>query len=588
MSEFFMGQLLSQPELPANSPRPPETPEEGVIVVDQDADGYTRRYLYTSMNGSQSEVMISETPTAGVSARAVMVEAEPEYAVSMAQAAPIPARIQASQRQTSPVLKMGQTAPQMGVHMQMPGVEAAVVSPQRPVMASAMPSIQKIQVAPMAEAQRVPAVQVQQSYSPRIGESVQMPGQGRSESVVISQRPVMASTVQAPSAVQATPLPQIERGVPMVQIQTLPAPRMGAASLAAPTPSVQLPVTRSAPIPVDDNGVMTPKNPVQASRALGGPTSFLEGAVRLHALGGPSLGQVPQKNYSPGVPLGVYPAQAGAVPAAPAQAPAPEVGVAVPGECPGAVEMPDGSVIEPEHNIRLKDLCELMPFLLESYAEMQKAAGKGGPLAPGQQVPIAGQVPGGAGAVPSSSSQFSPGRGGGGGGFGGGGGSGAPGPQGLKGEPGIPGTPGLGGATDTITKTDGDFAAGPGAFIPVPGTLITFTQAADGPATFLLNATLGTVSGASGASQNGQIGIKIDGTDYPLASRLLHTFAGGVGEFLIGQSVSHIMTLLAGSHTVEVILRGFAPGEIGGAALGSPLSVAADPIQPLSLSVIHN
>jgi hypothetical protein len=139
-----------------------------------------------------------------------------------------------------------------------------------------------------------------------------------------------------------------------------------------------------------------------------------------------------------------------------------------------------------------------------------------------------------------------------------------------------------------IIKIDGDFVAGPGAFVAVPGTSVPFNQIQPGPAIFFLTASLGLTSGAAAFSQSGQIGLRIDGTDYPIASRLLHTFVGGVGEFILGQASTLVLVLAAGPHTVEVILRGLVPGEFGGAGIGIPLAVSASPAQPLYLSVSHS
>lgn len=448
--EFFMGQELRQPELPAGSSRPSYTPSEGVIVVDNDPDGYTRRYLYKAIGGNPSEVLISKEPTS-----------------------------------------RGQKAPMLG----------------RPT----------------------PMPQLDKPVGPRMGETMQISG-------------------QRPDVIQ-----------------------------------------KKAPVPVDDS-VMRQQKPVQMKSSMGGPTSFLDNAVKVVGLGNPALGQVPRKQVSPGSPNGVFPTASRTMgQAAPAAAPV------VPATCPGAVEMPDGRKIDPDDLIKLADLCELMPFLLESYSSMQQAKATG-QLAPGQSVPIAGQQPTAGGMVPSVS-QFGPAggvTGGGGAMFGGGGGPGPAGPQGIQGPPGVAGIPGLGGIVDSLRKVDGDFIAGPGAFIAVPGTLITFSQSQLGPATFLLNAAVGTTSGVSGLSQSGQMGLRIDGVDYPLVSRLLNaepTVMEGsypFAEFILNQPIVFSLPLAAGSHTVEVILRGLAPAEFGGASLAISFGVSAVPTQPLDLSVVHN
>ena len=69
--------------------------------------------------------------------------------------------------------------------------------------------------------------------------------------------------------------------------------------------------------------------------------------------------------------------------------------------CPGdvPVELANGKVVLPEDGITLADLCELVPLLIET---MGGAVGNGnGGIAPGSQVPIAGQTPSGALALPN-------------------------------------------------------------------------------------------------------------------------------------------------------------------------------------------
>jgi hypothetical protein len=250
--------------------------------------------------------------------------------------------------------------------------------------------------------------------------------------------------------------------------------------------------------------------------------------------------------------------------------------------------MTDGHVIEPEDYIKLSDLCELVPFLMEAelQAKTKQAAAKAG-IAPGQPLSLVGQTQGGMSAVAGGSPFGGPGGGGGGGGgfggFGGGGGPGPAGPAGIPGTAGPAGPPGPGTATDFLVKTDGDFTVGPGGFVPVPGTLLSFNTPTDGAAVFLLQAVLGCDN-----TQNAVIGLRIDGTDFPLNPRLLHTFVAGVGEFFIPVSANFPMTLTAGSHTVEVILRGIGAGEFcSGAGFGFPATVSANPGTPLALTVLH-
>lgn len=285
----------------------------------------------------------------------------------------------------------------------------------------------------------------------------------------------------------------------------------------------------------------------------------------------PSLQAGAQRISPPGLGLGLSLGDIQRRPmlgqAQPAAAPAPPAPPA--SRCPGPVQMTDGRVINPEDQIRLEDLCELIPFLLE--AELDAKAKQAG-VQPGQSLSIFGR-PGGAGG----------GAIGGFGGFGGGGGPGPAGAPGIAGAPGAQGPPGPGTATDFLVKTDGDFTVGPGGFVAVPGTLLSFNTPVDGAAVFLLQAVLGCDN-----SQNAVIGLRIDGTDFPLNPRLLHTFAAGVGEFFIPVSANFPMTLTAGAHTVEVILRGIVAGEFCSAAgTGFPATVSANSGTPLALTVLH-
>jgi hypothetical protein len=258
------------------------------------------------------------------------------------------------------------------------------------------------------------------------------------------------------------------------------------------------------------------------------------------------------------------------------------------------VEFPDGRIIDPDDPVTLKDLCELLPFLMEA---MQLQGRVSQALAPGQSVPVAGGLNTGRGVRVTSPSQFGPSSGvsGGGGvsypvsagGFVGSGGGGAPGPQGQKGPPGATGATGPAGPGSNVSfkgKTDGDFSAGPGAFVPVPATKLDFVTAEDGPALFLVQATLG--GGAATTSQNGYLGLRIDGVDHPLAPRSIHTMAGGVDEYLVGNTTVFPIALTKGSHSVEVILRGLALAEFVG-GLGVAVTVSANPGIPLVVTALH-
>jgi hypothetical protein len=297
-------------------------------------------------------------------------------------------------------------------------------------------------------------------------------------------------------------------------------------------------------------------------RPLGFPTSTMARpmALKLSATPMPMLGNAR---------LGqAYPIGGGTLPPAP-PAPLPEP------LCPvGPMQMPDGRLLNPDDPITLADLCAMMPTFAKAL--LAPAPGRTG------AVPLVGQVPGGAMPV-AGASPFGAAPGGGGG-FGFGGGGGGPGPQGPRGAAGAAGPAGAGTATDFVSKTDGDFTAGPGAFIPVPGTLLSFSIPTDGIVMFLVQATLGCDQ-----TQNGALGIRVDGTDYPLTKRLIQTFAAGVEEFFQPSAFMTPISLPAGAHTAEVILRGLVAGsECSASGLGLSETVSASPETPLILIAQHS
>lgn len=262
--------------------------------------------------------------------------------------------------------------------------------------------------------------------------------------------------------------------------------------------------------------------------------------------------------------------------------------------CPtdAPVELSSGERINPDDTIRLRDLCEIVPLILETLLKN----GAQGKLAPGAQVPVVGRMPGMAAPSPGFGSRpgsiatppgfgqgSSSGGGGGGGGFGGGGGGRGPtGQRGPAGPTGATGPAGPGTIEPPITKTDGDFTvASASPFVAVPGTSVSFTQESDGAAILLLQAVFGE---AGGGQTNGQMGIRVDGVDYPVTANLIHTFVGGVGQFLTSAVSMLPVPLLAGAHTAEVVVRGdsalYSP-------VGLPVTVQANALVPLYFAVIH-
>lgn len=625
MPEYFMGQELIQGELPANSPRPAETPPEGVIMTDVRPDGASRRYIYIAMAGeAPEEITISETkgkPQPRVSGVATQVYDEPAMGspaydepnlgamdvpegIDMPANAVLPDNAVFSGAPSScvvgkkPVMPCegpkvpppvpGQTIRLSGMQ---PQSSQPVYEPRQPIQMSG--GLPQTAPAPLvgqpvrmtAATQVVPPVQesrqpirmsgvVPQSAAPVATMSIQKAAPPAPVVVQQAQAPVPGGQVYVPPTqgpVQESRHDMsgniklsnsIETVRPVAAAPFVEAPPMADRQRAVLGQSRSLPLTVQEARKADAYPLANPisqKAPMAGVAPIGGPTGFVQNQVPIRGLG-----------------------QA----AAPAPGAPPPAPVAPPGsKCPGAVEMPDGRVIEPDGLIALKDLCELVPFLIETLTNLQTQG-----LAPGQKLSVVGGQPGVL-AIPNQGS-FGPAgggfRAGGPGGFVGGGGGG-PGPAGPQGAVGVAGPPGPGSIVEPpVVKTDGDFTAGPGAFVPVPGTALVFSMLNAGVAKFDLLATLGSSAGAVSESQSAQIGLRIDGTDYPLTTRLIHTFVGGVGEFMVGQSSTFGLSLGAGSHTVEVLLRGLLPGEYGGAGLGIPATIAAVPTVPLVLTVSHS
>ena len=589
MGEFFMGQELIQGELPVNSPKPAETPPEGVIMTDTSMDGWQRRYIYIAMSGSApEEILISETPPAQkqrISGAAVAVEEVPAQmegmgidipeGIVMPEGAVLPENAVFSGMPSAP-------APMMGIHaaspvmatqrmapvstrtavpMQSPqiGSTVTVVSRQDPI-AQSQPQQQSIRMsaavpAPMA----VPTVSIQKAAPPPplSVQTPQSPVPGGQVSLPFVQRPIerapevsgnmrLSNAIDSIKPVSVAPIADMNRAG-----QERPAPVLGQRSIPLTTQEgkkdlyqVSNPVAQNAPI-------------AAGLSQMGGSSRFAQHEVPLRQLG----------QAAPAAP-------------APGAAPAPSTG----GKCPGAVEMPDGRVIEPGDSVSLKDLCELIPFLVETLTDLQA---KG--LSPGQKVPVVGQQANGQMAVPTQGGAFGPaGQGPYGRSTGGwvGGGGGGPGPTGPMGSTGPIGATGPGSIVEPpAVKVDGDFTAGPGAFVPVPGTTVPFSMTAAGVAEVKAIVTLG--SALTMFCESVQIGVRINGTDYPLTVRLINTSVALVDEFLIGQCFSFPITLAAGAYTADLLIRGLLPGEFG-AGLGSPAAVSANPSIPLIMTVSHS
>lgn len=352
-------------------------------------------------------------------------------------------------------------------------------------------------------------------------------------------------------------------------------------------PSTRLDLSRREPLKMDLQRMDLPKMDLQKMEmpkmGIARPLPLKVAAPRNQpAMGAGRLGQA--------FPIGGGTLPAGQPvfnqqPASPLPPPPPEE------VCPvGPMQMPDGRLLNPDDTITLKDLCAMMPTIAKALTGGQ---GQGGQrLGP---VPVVGQQQGGMQSIAAPNAFGQPGAGPGGGpagggggmgfGFGGGGGGapGAQGPGGLPGPAGVQGPAGIGSTFDFVRKEDGDFTAGPGAFIPVPGTLLAFSLPADGSVMFQVQATLGC-----NQTQNGALGLRIDGTDYPITKRLLQTVAG-VTEFYGPSTYLLPLALLAGAHTVEVLLRGLVAGsECSASGLGLSQTISASPEAPLILICQHS
>lgn len=321
----------------------------------------------------------------------------------------------------------------------------------------------------------------------------------------------------------------------------------------------------------------------------GGATAFFKKLIPLKAAAAPKLGTTVTPEESP-APVSLVRARALPVlgqtqeAGAPAALPEQQQQQEPLKKCPGPVALPDGRILEPGDYLRLEDLCEIMPYLINA---MKSSMGVG------QQVRVAGGIPGVQGVPTSgmfggSGGPLGPyGNGAPGGGFsGGGGGVGPRGPAGPAGPQGPAGSSlPLSDLAAGVEKTDGDFVAGAGAFVPVPGTTINFTTSVAGPVLVLIQSELRYIHTVASPG-NAQCGVRIDGVDYNLARRQFYSFTGDVGEVFINQPQIFWTVLAAGSHTIDFLLKGMTAGEYG-YGLGVPVALSASTDSPFRMAVIH-
>lgn len=258
--------------------------------------------------------------------------------------------------------------------------------------------------------------------------------------------------------------------------------------------------------------------------------------------------------------------------------------------CPkdAPVELSDGRIIRPDDTIMLKDLCEIVPLIMETIAGQSAQGGKGG-VTPGAPVPISGRAPGafsspvanGFGGRPGSIPGMAPGQGGGGGGggFGGGGGGRGPaGPPGPAGPQGPAGAPGTGSILGGQLKTSGSFTVA-GAPQVIPNYFVNFNVSQQGNVTIRASANFNKTTPGEATLPDIKFGLQVDGTDYILADVFEQQGAGDDHVERWHQMIELFLENMApGPHVVRGIYSG---GSIGGDAM----TFMAEPDLPAVLVV---
>lgn len=261
--------------------------------------------------------------------------------------------------------------------------------------------------------------------------------------------------------------------------------------------------------------------------------------------------------------------------AAPAPAPSPSA-QSLQIACATPMQLPDGTILNPDDPVLFKELCQLIPYLLKIArpVEQKKAPGAipliknpgflpsfgpaGSPFGQGGASGPSGPGPVGvvAGPVPS----------------GGGGNVGPPGP------PGPPGPAGTGQIVDGIQKNDANFFS-TGAFVVVPGTTFTINVVTGGNnLAIYFNFQLENNGRAS--IFDVFAGIALDNTNYQLWTQSEEQGAGSDQVFnLTGTGVLIIPNVPAGTHTISLIY-GDNPAE-------NHFTMIANANQPVSVVALH-
>jgi len=349
------------------------------------------------------------------------------------------------------------------------------------------------------------------------------------------------------------------------------------------------PAVGPAPVNVMGSSVPTARQAPVMDNRLNLPASS---GVKIVS-NGPSLGQAqtqpPAAAPAPqDIPIPMTPAPAPAPAAAPAAPPAisaapPPTPSTLPVACLKPIQLQDGTIINPDDTLTLKDFCAMIPYLKELLGSSQ-------PKAPGRP-----------GTIPLSSSPFLPsfgpagspfGQGGGGGFGGGGGGGGSPsgagpigvvtgptpvgGPsQGTQGPPGATGPAGPGSFIDGIQKNNANFT-NIGAMAIVPQTTFTIVVGGNGNVNISFSAELGAVF-----AQNFDVfaGVQIDSTQYELWRDTENQGSGGDSVSNLTASGELFINLTPGSHTVSMVY---------GQSPLNPFTLRANPSTPASIIAKHS
>lgn len=270
---------------------------------------------------------------------------------------------------------------------------------------------------------------------------------------------------------------------------------------------------------------------------------------------------------------------------APAAAPAAPPAPALPAVCDRAMQLPDGTILNPDDAITFKDFCALLPYIMEQKKSQTQAQG---PARPGGPIPLSNPF----GATPSFGPAGGPFAQGGGGG--GGGGTPGPGPIGVinspviqgAGQPGTqgpPGAPGPAGPAGPGSALDGAKIVVPftngGVMAVVPGSTFQIVVAGDGKCEFNFSAILTRIAPRA-SIWDVMMGIQIGATQYLLWEDNMEIGAGSDQGYAMTAAATLFETLAPGTYQVS-LLYGYNPGLNG-------WMLDATAVHPASISCKHS